>query len=369
MPKVQRKQIIQKNIVSYAKDYRSVSFYKKALNEVDSLILSQIVYFNYEDTVFEREDFSYTLYDLIHERKKKSWGTRFSDDQSLLNVFKHGGRHGGLRGSNFVAVTDNELTKQFAAMTFEIIPGTYYLVFRGTDNSLTGWREDMNMDYHDVIPAQEDALKYAVDMMDRFEGMFYFGGHSKGGNLAVYAAMNLPVEYKKRLVAIYNHDGPGFSADIYDTEKYRSIRPIIQKTIPQSCIVGLMWEGDELYDVIHSKSPGVLQHVPYSWVVEDDHFKRDELEESARLTKRVLERWGDGVPIENRKFFIDTVFDTLEKTEAEKFYDFTDESLKKMKLLSEGISEIDQEDKNRIKEAMRRLLEIYKEEILKKKER
>lgn len=369
MPKVQKAQFIQKNMVSYAKEYRGVSFYKEALNEADSLILSQIVYFDYRDTVFEKEDFSHTLYDLIHERKKKAWGTRFSEDQALLNIFKFGGRHGGLRGSNYIDVTDTEMTKQFAALTFEITPGIYYIAFRGTDNSLTGWREDMNMDYHDVVPAQEDALKYAVKIMETFEGMFYFGGHSKGGNLAVYAAMNLPVDYKKRLIAIYNHDGPGFSADVYDKEEYRSIRPIIKKTVPQSCIVGLMWERDDQFEVIHSKALGVWQHNPYSWILEDNSFKRDELEESAKTTKRVLERWVGSLPVEHRKFFINMIFDTLEKTEAEKFYDFTDDSLNKMKKLSDGISEIKQEDKELMKDVMKKLLDISKEEMRAGKEK
>ena len=251
------------NMVSYTKQYFGLDYDRKPFGEIDSLILSQVVYYNYVGTAFDGPEFKISLADFLKEHPdgNMEWEMPLNEDEDLIRLLQMGGRHGNLRGCHYLAVKDDRAEKQFGALTFEIQEGLYYIAFRGTDNSVTGWKEDLNLSYQDVIPAQEDALAYGKKVMDQFDGDFYIGGHSKGGNLAVYTAMNLPEEKQKRIRAVYNHDGPGFAAHVYESEKYKRIRPLIYKTIPESSVVGLLWEEDENYKVVKTKAFGLSQHI------------------------------------------------------------------------------------------------------------
>lgn len=354
------------NMVSYAKQYFGLDYDRMPLTEIDSLILSQVVYYNYAGTLFDGPEFKLRLCDFLkeHPEGNKEWEMPMNEDDDLIRLLQMGGRHGNLFGCHFLAVKDDDAEKQFGALTFKIKEGLYYIVFRGTDNSVTGWKEDLNLSYRDVIPAQEDALAYARKVMDQYEGRFCLGGHSKGGNLAVYTAMNLPDEYQERLVAIYNHDGPGFAKHVYESEKYKKIRPMIHKTIPESSIVGLLWEEDDNYKVVKSKTIGPWQHITYTWIVEDDKLLEiEDVDRFAKHMQKTLERWIDELEPEERKQFIDTVFDAISKTEMERFQDFGTETFKKMKRFVEGVAEMPKEEKKHVFQAFKQLLKISTEEI------
>jgi hypothetical protein len=355
------------NMVSYTKQYFGFDYDRMPFGEIDSLVLSQVIYYNYAGTGFDSGEFTCTLAEFLKEHPdgNKEWEMPLNEDDELIRLLQMGGRHGNLRGCHFLAVKDDDAEKQFGALTFELKPGLYYIAFRGTDNSVTGWKEDLNLSYWDVIPAQAAALDYAKKIMDQFEGEFYIGGHSKGGNIAVYSAMNLPEEYQNRILAVYDHDGPGFAAHVYESEKYKRIRPLLHKTIPESSIIGLLWEEDNHYKVVKSKGIGPSQHITYTWLVEDDKLiEVDDTDRFAKHMKKTLERWMDELDPEERKRFIDSVFDAIAKTEVERFQDLGKDTFRKMKKFIEGVTEMPGEEKKHVFQAFRQLLKISAEEII-----
>lgn len=357
---------MSENMVSYAKKYFGFDYERKPFGEADSLILSQVVYYNYACSLMEEPTFQRKLCEHLREEREdlREWEMMLNEDEDLIRILKMGGRHGNLRGCHYLAVKDHDAEKQFGAITFEIQEGIYYIAFRGTDNSVTGWKEDLNLSYQAVIPAQIDALSYTIQVMEQFPGKFYLGGHSKGGNLAVYAAMNLPEELRKRLILVYNHDGPGFPAHVYESEKYQQIHEIHRKTIPESSVVGLLWEQEDYYRVVKSKAFGLGQHVLYTWLLEDDQLVEvEQVDRFARHMKNSLERWMNQLDGEERKRFIDTVFDVISKTEVERFQDLGVERWKNMKKIVEGITEIPAEERKHVSHAIKLLLKISAEEL------
>lgn len=354
------------NMVSYAKHYFGLDYDRMPFTEVDSLILSQVVYYNYSGTPFDGEEFSMTLGEFLKEHPIdfREWEMPHNEDEELIRLLKMGGRHGNLPGCHYLVVKDAEAEKQFGALTFKLKEGLYYMAFRGTDNSVTGWKEDLNLSYQDVIPAQTDALIYARKVMEQLEGEFYLGGHSKGGNLAVYTMMNLPEEMQNRVRGVYNHDGPGFAKHVFESEKYKKVRPLLHKTVPESSLIGMLWEEDDNYKVVKSKVKALGQHITYTWIVEDD--KLAEVKEVDRFSKymtKTLERWLEELEMDERKQFIDSVFDAIEKTEVDRFQELSTDPLKKMKLLMEGITTMPSEEKKQVWKAIKQLLKISAEEM------
>ena len=354
------------NIIDFAKNYCQSSFLHKPFCTPDSLILSQISYYNYAGSSFEKIPFEMTLRQFFQRNENVIPPGMMTEeeDKKLIDVLRLGGRHGNLRACGYMEIMDIEGGEQFSAITFEILEGVYHIAFRGTDNTVVGWKEDFGLSYQEEIPAQKTALLYAKDMMSKLPGRFYFGGHSKGGNLAVYAAMHLPEEYIGRLIGIYNHDGPGFFKGVYKSEKYNRIRPLIHKTIPESSVVGLLLEEDTNHTVIRSSASAVLQHNPYSWEIFGDGFiEVEEINNFSRYIKRVLDRWIEEFTMKEREQIVETVFDTAEDTGIKWFYELTEEPVQKVQLLLESISESESEERELMRSAVKRFLRILVEEF------
>ena len=154
---------------------------------------------------------------------------------------------------------------QFAAMTFYLDDGSAFLAFRGTDKTLVGWREDFNMTFLDSIPAQRLAKQYVLEFSAASRAPIHLGGHSKGGNLAIYAAAKVPDAVQDQILGVYNHDGPGFTEKILTESGYLNIVPKIHTYVPQSSVFGMLLEREEPHTIIRSRAIGLLQHDPYTW--------------------------------------------------------------------------------------------------------
>ena len=214
--------------------------------------------------------------------------------------------------------SDASRPKQFAAVTLLLDDGTAYLAFRGTDATFEGWREDFNMTFARPVPAQAEACRYLARAAEALPGApLVLGGHSKGGNLAVYAAAEAPRELQGRIARVFSHDGPGFDAAFLAGEGFSAIAGRIDKTLPQSSVVGMMLENQEDYSVVRSTSVGIFQHNPFSWVVEGTSFAEVEgLSTGARHVDAALNDWiGSRTPAE-RDRFTSELFGLLDATNA-----------------------------------------------------
>ena len=355
------------NLLTFVETYRDMDFTQMPFCVVDSLILSQISYSDYGKSPFVRKEFSVPLCTFYQNCDTETILTRTlmkDGDRLMIESLKSGGRHGDLRVSNYVNVVNDKDEIQFSAILFELGNDEYYIAFRGTDNTVAGWKEDLNLTHLDKIPAQKAALEYAMNIFGEFAGNFYIGGHSKGGNLAVYVAMNLPSPYKDRLLEVYNFDGPGFMEEVYESSEYQEIRALVHKYVPESSVIGMLWERDNNYIVVESDDKGLLQHNPHTWVVQDRELKQlEDVDSYAKYWKRTIERWIEELSFEERERLIDIIFDMIWETGIHNFYQLEEETLHKIRTIAEGYGELTDNERRFVRSAIRQLFLISMKEI------
>ena len=223
---------------------------------------------------------------------------------------------------DYASVHDEAEQTQFAAVAFTC-PGAFtYLAFRGTDRTWVGWKEDFNMAFAAPVPAQESARRYVDQMAERVSTPLVLGGHSKGGNLAVYAAAKASPRTAVRIAAVYDHDGPGFPEGVISDAEQDRVRPLVRKTVPQESLVGLLMESDAGFRVVKSSGHGISQHSPFRWEVEDGAVvEADGLAPSARFTADVLNEWIAGMDRIERRRAVGALFEALRASGAKDAFD------------------------------------------------
>ena len=314
------------NIISYA-EKTLATFQKLPFSAVDSLILSQFSYFRFPKTVplIREWGAGVRIADLFRaeyfdEMFRYNWDADSS--RRLFTAMAASPRFRDIRVFGYTEHRDRETEKQFAAVSFKMPDNMYYIAFRGTDSTLIGWKEDFNMAFQYPVPAQADAVRYLKKSALQCRGEIRVGGHSKGGNLAVFAAANSDENLKKRIFAIYSHDGPGFLSTVLESEKFKSVSDKINKTVPQSSLIGMLLEQQENYKIVKSNRFSVWQHDPFSWLVENGGFVPvSELTSGAKYLDGVLNDWVAALSVEEREKFVDLLFSLVDmenvKTTAE----------------------------------------------------
>lgn len=290
-------------------------FSQDPVNEVDALVFSGLSYVCYADNVAKNPYTPVSLreaaaaffaLDDCEER------VRVKNDLELLRRAADTERFGDAQLCMYRDLLVPEQETQFAAMTFQLDDGSLFLAFRGTDHSLVGWKEDFNMTFQQTIPAQRLALQYTRDVSMEYSGPMILGGHSKGGNLAVFAAARSSPLVQQRITAIYNHDGPGFTQYLMGDPGYRAMVPKIHTFMPQSSIIGMLLEHEEPYSIIKSSTVGLLQHDLYSWEVSGKHFiPVQEITDSSQFIDATLKTWFAEMTNQERNQLVDAMFALL----------------------------------------------------------
>lgn len=299
-----------------------IEFTQMPVNPVDALIFSTLSYIQFEDIVPDHPHRSISLAEAaagLFALPDPVSRTRVKKDLDLLKAVAESARFDNIRMSFYRSILIPEEDTQFAAVTMFLEDGSAYIAFRGTDNTLTGWKEDFNMSFQSSIPAQHLALEYVKEFAAAHPIPIWMGGHSKGGNLAVYAAAKCGELLQKRIVEVYSQDGPGFSEEMMSDPGYLGILPKVRSFLPQSSVIGMLLEHEEPYTIIKSNQIGIMQHDPYSWQVMGADFLRvEELTADSRFLDRTFKNWMSKMSNKERCEFFDTVFDLLESTGAER---------------------------------------------------
>ncbi len=304
-----------RNLYFYVKTYGTKSFQEFPFNEVDSLLLSQLSYLNLDLVIpkIQEEKPSVSLVSLLSSELIGKLSKETLDEKrnrKLLNLLMTAPRYEGLKMNYLMEQFHVEKVEQFSAVTF-LFEEFSYIAYRGTDLTLIGWFEDFNMALLDVIPSQEDAATYLNKISLLLpEGNFYIGGHSKGGNLAVYASLSCSKEIKNRIISIFDHDGPGFNRDIFQSKEYLEIEAKIFKTTCKEARVGILLHHSERMSFVDSRSLGILQHDPYNWkITKQGRFK---LVRNANLISRTFEKtvnnFIETTSLEDRRKFLDIMY-------------------------------------------------------------
>ena len=299
------------NIFDYLTDVQYDSFYDLPLNELDILALTELTYLSFDNLLDESDN---RLLDVATRVPRDSNMLTNKERLQLLDQLSTHKRFKNSKLSNFVNDIDVELQKQFAAMTYRLNLDTYLIVFRGTDDSIIGWKEDFHMTYMKEIPAQKHALEYLEDFFKQYpKRKVIIAGHSKGGNLAVYAASQIQPELQEKISAIYTYDAPGLQAHLTETTGYQDIIPKIHRYVPQGSVIGMMFEVPDTPIVVRSLAlGGIAQHNTFSWQTEGTHFVQLESISSESLQiKDALKEWVDSVPDEELELYFDLFFGTI----------------------------------------------------------
>lgn len=308
------------DMFDYLKWRGDILFSQLPPNPVDALIFSTLSYIRFQDIVPETPGHWITLADaasMVLDESDTQIRYRVRMDLDLLKAAAETARFGQVGLSNYQDVFIPEEDTQFAAVTYYLENGTAFLAFRGTDSTLVGWKEDFNMTFQESIPAQRLALDYTLSFAASSKCDLLLGGHSKGGNLAVYAAAKSDFFTRKRITAVYNQDGPGFTEQMMTDPGYLDIIPKIRTYVPQSSVIGMLLEHEEPYTVIKSKQIGIMQHDPYSWeVMGADFISGNELTADSRFLDRTFKNWLAGMTPQERSEFFDTVFELLMMDDA-----------------------------------------------------
>ena len=222
-------------------------------------------------------------------------------------------RFGGIIATDAVERTDEREGVQFAANTFHLGRGRMAIVFRGTDDSLVGWREDCCLAYRDEIPAQRMATEYLENIADKYpEKKIYTMGHSKGGNLTLYSALTCSDEVAERILCAYCFDGPGLSEKMMMGERYEKMKDRLEIILPQASYIGIMFERGERYSVIKSTGKGLYQHDPFTWQIEGKDFEHlEELSALGKLHELRFRSRLEELSIEDRQIVAEAIFDAI----------------------------------------------------------
>lgn len=351
-------------IIDYVKEYGAYTMEEKPLNEVDSLVLSQFSYLKFDGLVPKLSEHRRAVsigYISRHERRDDLFADkRYAEhNYALFTAMCQSRRFGGMRMNYYVNEIDLQEETQFSAITFYLGKACTYVAYRGTDETIVGWKEDFNMAFLAPVPGQLKSVVYMRKTAWRIRGSFYVGGHSKGGNLAVYAAMNVPPRLQKRMLAVYSHDGPGFRPEILESADFERIRSKVHKIVPHSSIVGMLLQSQETHTIVESSSYGFLQHDPFTWVVEQEHFKRvDAIYESRLFMDETLNEWVLGLEEDEIRFFVDTLYQIISTADIDNLIDFTDNWKDNLNALVEAAKEVDDISKQMMKRIVKSLFEL-----------
>lgn len=353
-------------IIDYLKEYANVSLKDEPMNDVDSLVLCQFAYLKFDGLVplvtensrsvslqqiYEHPDYEKLYSDERYEK----------DNRALFEAMRKCVRFRSMKLNCYINIirTQSDFETQFSAVTFLLEDGSMYVAYRGTDETIVGWKEDFNMAFLSPVPGQEYAVKYLHMVTRRLPRHFYIGGHSKGGNLAVYAAMRCVPQVQDRIIKIYSMDGPGFRPEVLEKLDFGRIEERTCKILPHSSLVGMLFEKDIRYQVVESRTFGLAQHNPFTWLVKEGHFVTvSDIYETRRFMDDTLNEWILSLDEQSLRTFVDTLFLVLSASEADNLIDFTADLKRSMSGILGAMKGLDEGTQKALKQTVKALFEI-----------
>lgn len=357
------------NMLDYIKWRGDLSFAVAAFTEVDNLIFSDFSYLDFTGIVPSAFGEKILLKDAVEQYLKKcgedcSLGVLVPDDiLKMAQMMADSRRYGDLDLSGYVNHINETTGLQFSALTCALEDNTVCVVYRGTDDTLVGWKESFALSYSKVIPSQQEALDYMRRAALSTALPMRLMGHSKGGNLAVYAAAFSSPETQARILGVYNNDGPGFNEDIRKTEGYLRIKDRVHTLVPQSSVVGMLLEHEEDYTVVKSRSiNGIMSHNGFYWELDGPAFYHlDDISAGGHLVDDTLKNWLREMDDDQREKFADAMFSVLEVTGAKTLTELNQP--KNAGAIMKAVQNMDKETRDIINQTFSLLFQASKKSI------
>lgn len=358
------------NIIDYVNNFQ-YTFAEREFNDVDSLVLCQLSYLKMKQLIPGLED-GQEFIPFKTVLRKENVEQVFADEryrednQGLAAAILKSKRFAKLQVNYYIDILDKEMEIQFSALTYLLGVDAekkplYYIAYRGTDENLVGWKEDFSLAFSEPVVGQLYAARYMRKVAAHLPENFYMGGHSKGGNLAVFAAMSSSMALQERITLVYSHDGPGFKPQVRERYEYERVAERVRKILPGSSMVGMLLERGNVYNVVESSSYGLMQHNPYTWMVDLERgcFEpMDDLKNGAKLLDSAVTDWILNLDDEQVSRFADVLFRVLAASETDNLIDFMADWKKSISGILQEFKEVDDETKREIEEILKELFEI-----------
>ena len=346
------------NIMDYISWRGDLTFAQSPFNEVDNLILACFSYVDLDRIPAVTRQKGIELKKLVKEFKKLHTIKELEADKSFIRLapfmmfeMAESVRFGNCVIRNYVNEIVTEAEKQFSAVEIVLDDGTSYISFRGTDDTIIGWKEDFNLSTG-VVPAQERAVEYMQRISDKASGMLRVGGHSKGGNLAIYGSVMCKSVHDK-ILEIYSNDGPGFSKEFQESPETAEMMPKIIRIIPEYSIIGTLLEHEKQPIIVASTSRGLLQHDGFSWEVQGPGLvRRDSLNKMALRFIEILHKWIDGMDMEQKRLLIEDLFATLQASGYENLSEVQSGGLKSLAAMVKRLDKFAPESRGMMQELL-----------------
>ena len=366
------------DLLDYVNWRGDLSFSNAAFCDVDALVLCQLSYLNFDGLI--PEDFSkkISLAELwkafkasADYEKRCDMGALISEKSvRLLELCAASERFGNIRACSYVSKIDLENEEQFSAVTFFDGPSNAnpFVAFRGTDDTIVGWKEDFNLAIEETVPAQRDALAYLEAAAKKTRKKIWVGGHSKGGNLAVYSAAFVQPKTQKRISRVFNFDGPGFRKEIIEDARLKEILPLLHSYYPKLSIVGMLFRRAGKYTVVDSGAQGVMQHDPFSWFVAPRGFTAlDGFDKASEIFYKTFNEWLEGVSKEKRSLAVETLFNVITAGGAKTNSELGKDWFKQSAAIVKAASELDKETRDEIIKLIQHLFDVAARNLTERK--
>ena len=348
-----------------------LTFEQSAFCKIDALLLAQISYLKFHEIVPPDFDNQIELSDLAQKFKSSSdfaFRTRLGPGVNartpeLLEKMAASPRFKNITVTAYEEKFNKDVVEQFAAMTF-IFGKTSVITFRGTDSSLIGWKEDCNIACLDEIPSHLDGVSYCQKALLKLKTDFILTGHSKGGHLAIYTAVNSGENFQKKIKAVYNFDGPGFSQNFYDKKDFLSIQDCLTNVYPSGSLVGMIFHQPRHYEIVKSTSRNPGQHDPVTWQISGTNFvSKKEFAKESIFFNTSLNKWIETMTVEQKSGFVNSVFKVLEASGFDSTTDISENPVTASANMIKKFTALDKETKDKINSALKVLRQCVKTEI------
>ena len=360
------------NIFDYITWRGDLSFTQSPFNPVDNIIFSQLAYLPF-DGIAPGPDENHSIAvsraaEIFEEKLQNDTSLEqeiiFKEDPALLHAMGLSQRFGECRLYGYVNLVDIEREIQFAAVCVDTGDNSSCIVYRGTDLTLIGWKEDFNMSFSEVVPAQLEAVHYLEKMAHRTKGPLRVGGHSKGGNLAIYAASQCSDKIQRRITDVYSNDAPGFHEKVIASDGFAQIRNRIHSFIPQESVVGLLLEHGNDHQVIKSAQMGLHQHELHSWqVTHNDMVRLDSVTQGSQFVNKTLREWIGALDIVHREQFFEALYTILSASQAKSIPELGSLWFRNAGLMLKSLGDIDDSTRDLIRKTLAALISTARRNI------
>lgn len=358
------------NLFDYLTWRGDISFKQVPFNKLDALLLSHLSYSIFDGLLTDSFEEKKTLAQLAEDfRTADDYEKRINigflinkQTAELMFACAKTERFKDVEICGYKVVSNEDTMEQFAAMVY-LAGGKTIISYRGTDDTIVGWREDFNLAWQDQLPAQKDAIDYLKAAAEEFKGKLTLVGHSKGGNLVINSAVNCPKRIQNRLEKLYNFDGPGFSKEFLEKPEYKAIESRIWSIYPEFSVVGMIFHHNSDFEIVKSDGFAVMQHDILSWqILGAGVDKADDFTPECKFFSKTFNEWVDGLEVEQTKKFVNALFDVIEASEVETLNELDENPLVCAAKMFQKLSSLDKTTKAEVRKVLKMLKSVLRKD-------